>query len=107
MVLTSAPRVRPTGVVQTSSRFGTVGSGNTDRSSPPYSPPGPLLTYQVSPPREVTRLSRAVMVCAPLSTDCPSQIPDGVPMPGLTQGRPRVIAPLMLASGCPVGQVPL
>src|ERR1017187_9211802 len=101
----SPPSVLATGVVHTSSRFTTVGSGNTDRSSP-GTPPGWLLTIQVSPPRVQIRLSSAVMVCAPESTPCPTQPPDGGPTPGLAHASPRDIAALMLASGCPDGQVP-
>src|ERR1035441_9999985 len=100
----SPPSVLATGVVQTSSRFTTVGSGNTDRSSP-GTPPGWLLTIQVSPPRVQIRLSSAVMVCAPESTPWPYQAPDGVPTPGLAHPSPLLIAPLTDSSGCPVGQV--
>src|SRR6185437_4382234 len=104
MVLMSPPRVRGAGSVQTSSRFTAVGRGNTDRSSPGW-PPGPLLTYQVRPPRVQIRSSSPLTVCAPESTACPNHAPAGVPTPGLTQGRPLVIAALTASSGSEFGQV--
>jgi hypothetical protein len=45
------------------------------------------------------------MVMLAGSCSWPSQIPAGVPMPGLTHGRPRAIALLTAWSGSPAGQV--
>ena len=61
MVLMSPPSVRATGVVATSSLFGTVGRGKTDRSSPGC-PPGWLFTYQVKPPLVQIKFNSAVTV---------------------------------------------
>src|SRR6266487_6975005 len=104
MVLMSPPRVLGTGSVHTSSRFTAAGRGNTARSSPGV-PPGWLLTYQVRPPRVQIRLSSPLTVWAPVSTACPYQAPAGLPTPGLTQGRPRLIAALTASSGSECGQV--
>src|SRR2546423_7109393 len=104
MVLMPPPSVLATGCVQTSSRFATAGRGNTDRSSPGI-PPGWELTYHVNLPLVQIRLSRPVMVCEPESGACPNHAPDGVPIPGLIQGSPRLIALFTAWSGSPDGQV--
>src|SRR6266566_285614 len=91
----SPPSVRATGEDETSRFVAVVGSGNTDSTLPR----GRQDTYQVSPPRLVARFSRSVMLRLAESCFCPSQIPDGDPIPGLTHRSPRPIAALTASSG--------
>src|SRR5260370_18896805 len=83
--LTSATIVRAAGVVDTSSRVGTVGMGMI-RRTPARS------TYHVRAPFVHSKFKKSEMLCEASSSCCDSHNPGMPDRPGVIHGRPRAIA---------------